>query len=440
MIVFPNKVFVNSEEELKIKEAYKKFQTTINLVNDTEEELEFNELLNNLRSTIVTFEGVLNNPIVREIEKLLELLQKDGIGREFKEQLKKVGEIISEINDETELYEPINKNFIDFYNNHIKQDGISFLCDEIDRRTGGLQKGKLCTIVGGPGSMKTTYATNICYEAIKQGSNVCFLSLEETPIEIYSKLLSRVSVDLNMNLAAQDITQHKLSEQNEVKLKEEVYPYLEKLEGKFYLLGESDLGNYSQSTIESRLLEVDEMINKDNDAQNESNGMDLIVVDHLQMFKYVNSEVKDEMQIMNEYVSFFRKLSKKFGKTEREIAVILISQCNREGLAFASKNDGGYKMQHIAEASEIERASSYIISTYTDSQLQLSKLLKIGVLKLRGAALPMGTINVYAAGEYYLVGEVKKDDSREYKLEDISLVTTIDSDLSLDNLLGGYNL
>ena len=37
---------------------------------------------------------------------------------------------------------------------------------------------------------------------------------------------------------------------------------------------------------------------------------------------------------------------------------------------------------------------------------QASKLFKMGALKLRNAALPMDTVNVYADGEHYCVGEI----------------------------------
>lgn len=422
---------------------------------------------------------IIKFDLKNEVSKLIVILNKEGLKNEFYENLDnllitigeeidssnyKIGviknklqvlgeEILSEksidnlniikelIENELNKYELINDKFVDYYISQTGENGISFLCPDLDKRTGGIHAGKICTIVGGPGSMKTTYVTNICYEAIKQGKNVCFLSLEETPLDIYSKLLSRVSLDLKKNLSVQNITQHKLSDAEQQILIEEVYPHLESLKGTFYLLGENDLGDFSQLTIEKKMKVIDELIKSKsiNKENGDNHGIDILVVDHLQMFKYVDSKKKDEFQLMNSYVSFFRRQSKNFLSQDREIAVILLSQSNREGIAFAQKNDGMYSIIHIAEASEIERASSYIISTYTDAGLQMSKQIKIGVIKLRGAPLPMSTINTYADGEFYNVGEVPIQEIQSY---DIDYVTkepeqALDFKASLDKMLIG---
>ena len=76
-------------------------------------------------------------------------------------------------------------------------------------------------------------------------------------------------------------------------------------------------------------------------------------------------------------------------------------------------------MQHIAEASELERSSTYIISVFTDATTQISKLLKMGAVKLRNAALPMDTINVFADGEYYHVGISPTPTQKEYSVSDV---------------------
>lgn len=169
---------------------------------------------------------------------------------------------------------------------------------------------------------------------------------------------------------------------------------------------------------------------------NEEHGIDLLVVDHIQLLKYAENE-KDEYQLINTYVSFFRRLALSFLNKNKEISVILLSQANREGLAYAQKHDGAFFMQHVAEASELERASTYMISTYTDATLQMSKILKIGVLKLRGAALPMGTINIFADGEYYQVGDALTKEQQKYNIGDIMTSPEINGLPNLDEILNG---
>ena len=335
-------------------------------------------------------------------------------------------------------YVPVSDTYKEVYNQQAEFNGISFLVPELNRLTGGMAKGTVCTILGGPASMKTTTAVNICYNAAKEGRNIAYLSLEETPFQLFNKLMSRVSVDVGKPLTAQEINQQKLEDKDKKVLMDEVVPYFENMKGNFYIVGEQDLGNYNLSTFESKLKEVDLRAKQDSKRKNneEDHGIDIVVVDHIQLLKFAES-YKDEFSVINMYVSFFRQQSLSFLHQDRQITVILLSQANREGYAYAQKHDGAYRMQHVAEANELERASSYIISVYTDQMNQISKLLKVGTLKLRGAALPLDTVNVFADGQFYQVGETDIPEQTEYSASDLG-ITTDDTPVadSLDDMLG----
>lgn len=338
-------------------------------------------------------------------------------------------------------YTPVTKSYLDMLDSHIEFDGIPFLCPELDKRTGGIAKGTICTVLGASGSMKTTTVVNICYNAVKLGKNVAYLSLEESPFQLMNKLMSRVSFDLGKQLPVKAITQDQLTDQEKKTLKEEVYPHFMNLKGNFYIIGEEDLGDYNLSTLEAKLKEVDELAKKDSNEKNPEDtdhGIDIVVVDHIQLLKFADA-YKDEFSVINTYVSFFRQQSLSFLHQKRQTSVILLSQANREGIDYAAKHNGAYKMQHVAEANEIERSSSYIISVYTDAMSQVSKLIKMGAVKLRGAPLPMDTVNVYADGEYYMVGETSTPEQREYSAEEIGISTEQQDSYSKlnDELLAG---
>lgn len=320
-------------------------------------------------------------------------------------------------------YQSISDVYEDLYTKQVAVNGISFLCPELDKRTGGMAPGTICTVVGGSGSMKTTTVVNICYNAIKEGRNVAYLSLEEPPIQLFNKLMSRVSVDVGKPLPSKTICENNLDEKDQEILLKDVLPYFRKLPGNFYILGEQDLGNYNLSTFESKLKEVDLRAREDsvkNNPDDTDHGIDIVVVDHIQLLKYSDA-VRDEFSVTNMYVSFFRQQSLSFLHQKKEITVILLSQANRAGIDYAQKHNGNYKMQHIAEANELERSSTYIISVFTDATTQISKLLKMGAVKLRNAALPMDTINVFADGEYYHVGTSTQSEQVEYSTADLGL-------------------
>lgn len=357
--------------------------------------------------------------IENAITELLEIVETKGVGKEYLEKLEYISSIMSA---KYEPYIPISKNFSQLYKEQKKTKGVSFLCPELNKRTGGIVNGTLSVIMGCSGSMKTTYSVNLCYNAIKNGKNVLYLSLEETPFQLYSKLLSRVSMDVNpqKGLQHKDIIQHNLSEMDEEYMFEKVSPYLEELKGNFLIAGESELANYDFMILESKIKEIDQVMKQMSKEKNgeENHGIDILVVDHIQLLKYADSS-KDPISLINTYVSFFRKQSLNFLHQKREVIVILLAQANREGIAYSKKHDGSYLIQHIDGASEIERSASYVISVYSDAECQVSKMLKVGALKLRGAQLPLDTISIPAEGTYYKVESIEDENQQDYDMADI---------------------
>ena len=364
-----------------------------NLVNDSTHYSR--DIFVNQIKTLLSLSGT--GSINEEVNKLFDIVARYGTGDSFYRQLIR---LLSFADNKDGIYKSVVDTFNVDYENYNLGKGISFLCPTIDKLTGGISEGELCTILGASGSMKTTYSSNIAFNAIKEGKNVLYLSLEEQPLQLYCKWLSRAAVDLGKKLPAQDIIQHKLEEKDKDILFNEVIPYFKNLEGNLYIVGEGDLWNYSLQTLEDKFREVDAL------AQEQSgHGIDLLVVDHIQLIKFA-VESMDPTNVINMYVSFFRQQCLSWLHEKRSIAVILLSQANRDGSNYASKHNGAYLATHVAEASEIIRASSYIISVYTDPCMQIVKMLSVGAVKLRGSQLPMSTINIFADGEVYQVGDI----------------------------------
>lgn len=356
---------------------------------------------------LLTLSGTGN--ISEEVDKLINIVDQDGTGDAFYRQLIRM---LSLIDNNDKSYESVVDVFEDIYANSDPKEGISFLCSFIDELTGGISEGELCTILGASGSMKTTYSSNIAYNAVKQGKNVIYLSLEEQPIQLYSKWLSRASIDAGRPLPVKEIIQHNLEEKDRTYLLNEVTKYFKSLDGNLYIIGEQDLWDYSLQSLEEKFREVDKLA-----REQSGHGIDLLVVDHIQLIKFAVTSM-DPTNVINMYVSFFRQQCLSWLHEKRSIAIILLSQANREGLVYAQHHDGLYLAQHVAEASEIIRASSHIISVYTDPVLQLSSLLKVGCVKLRGAQLPEYTINIYADGASYRVGDLVPK-MKDYSLSDL---------------------
>ena len=374
----------------------------------------------------------------RSVSSSLSLIADDirtqGLTPELVEKIYQCTSISSSSDNE---FVNIADTFKDIYDKKSEVKGLSFLCPALDKLTGGIQKGTLCTILGGPGSMKTTYSMNIAYEAARNSKNTVYLSLEESSFALYSKLLSRASVDVGKQLQAQDIVQNKLEEQDKKILYDSVEPYLTGLPGKIYIVDEQSLPNYNLTTFESLFKEIDKLAIKET-----GHGIDLVVVDHIQLLKFAASGYS-EYSAINMYVSFFRQQCLSWLHENREVSIILLSQANREGIAYAQKHHGQYLMQHVAEASEVERASSYIISVYTDGMAQITKLLTLSAIKLRGSQLPLDVINIFADGSFYQVGDTSIPEQSEYSASDVfndtssNNIDVEDNDAEMEDYLEG---
>ena len=297
-----------------------------------------------------------------------------------------------------EEYVPITETFSELYKKQQKLEGISFLCPELDDLTGGITPGQVCTILGAPGSMKTTYSSNIAYNALKQGKNVLYVSLEEPAMQLYSKWLSRCSLDAKCPIPQKDIVQQNLDDKQWDMLDKTVIPLFNSYPGKFFILEEQNLPDYNITTLEAKFKEVDKYA-----KEHTGHGIDLLVVDHIQLLKFA-IDGSEPNTVINRYVSFFRQMSLSWLHEKRPISVILLSQANREGYAYAQKNNGEYLSQHVAEASEIERASAYIVSVYLDPMLQITNQLTLYAVKLRGSQRPSSVIPVFEDGAVYQVG------------------------------------
>lgn len=326
-----------------------------------------------------------------------------------------------------ENYTPITDNFMDLYEKQQKLVGISFLCPELDSLTGGITPGQICTILGAPGSMKTTYSSNIAYNALKDGKNVLYLSLEEPAMQLYSKWLSRCSLDAKCPIPQKDIVQRNLDDKQKEALAGTVINKFNSYPGRLFVVEEQDLPDYAITTFESKFKEVDKLA-----KERTGHGIDLLVVDHIQLLKFA-IDGSDTNTVINRYVSFFRQMSLSWLHEKRPIAVILLSQANREGYAYAQKNNGEYQSQHVAEASEVERASSYIISVYLDPMLQITNQLTLFAVKLRGSERPPSVIPIFEDGSMYQVGSVNSyPDASSSDEVDVSQIKLSD----IDSMLG----
>ena len=200
-------------------------------------------------------------------------------------------------------------------------------------------------------------------------------------------------------------------------IKTDILPDLDNMSGKFYILDERDIEAYNYFAFDNKLQEIENLCFKET-----GKGLDLIIVDHIQMLAFTNQDNKQmENTVINRWCNYFRSQCLDFLKSKRQVHVILVSQINRQGYLKALRNHGMYDMTALKEANEIETCASVIIGVFSDTSLIASNQTMIGILKNRDGSRFGDAIQVPANYPYQLIGGVGFNENLE--LNDFSFNT-----------------
>lgn len=274
-----------------------------------------------------------------------------------------------EVEDE-DLFENIKRN---------SEEGVYRLyVNEIDMLTQGITKGYITTIAAYTGGFKTAWAVNIALHNAFEKLHTVYISLEVPKEEICARLTSAYSriqespIGSANAIPYQSILHYKhLSETQKSYLKQMQQAYNKNLKPYITIC---DVNEVSKTDLEEEAFR--QMLYKIDDRR----PIDILIIDHIGLTKnytgYAKNgvRVKDEYERINKYVAFFRDMSNSF-RTEhgvrRKLSIILLAQINRRGFDGAMKNaeEGGkervrYSLTAIAEANEIERSSSFVLTIF----------------------------------------------------------------------------
>lgn len=214
-----------------------------------------------------------------------------------------------------------------------EKSNISTCVRVLDENLGGLQKGKLTSILGWTGSFKTTMALNISYAAQLQGMNTLYLSLEVSKFDVLSNLYSRHSNQkkFEVQIPHLDLKKRSLNKEELDYLKDKIIPDYNELTGKIYIVDETDIGSYSQYALEQKFTEINNLA-----IQQTGHGIDICVVDHINLLKFGDTGL-GVTDTVNKYTTFFRQQAINWCKTKEQVAMIVIAQSNREGRRICKK-------------------------------------------------------------------------------------------------------
>ena len=278
--------------------------------------------------------------------------------------------------------------------------GCKVFIDPIDKEVQGVAYGKVCTIMGYAGQMKTTLALSIMYGNVKEfGYNFAYIVLEGQKREYYLTLLARHSYSIRPDspLITKNIKKGVLSPEDEEFFYEVEKDYLA-LPGKIHILDAYDIseGNtISERSIKRALNSINEPL------------LDAVVVDYIQLFReYRMDNTRDPLESMNSAVEMFTQLSIHYNKPQGLI-LFLLSQANRTGWLKAARRGGKYDLTALSEVNALERASSYVIANFLDDALAASGELSLQLLKHRDGQKIEEPFTTYTNPAYAFIGDIE---------------------------------
>jgi replicative DNA helicase len=266
--------------------------------------------------------------------------------------------------------------------------------------------------------MKTTMATNWCYNLVtRYRSNVFYASLEMKYEHIRRLIYVIHTANARFRLMGYPPLDYRKVRDGELTAEEEAI-YQAVIKDFATNPDYCDFDTWapdSDITIENMRIEA-EMLH-----QRKEIGM--LVVDHGGLAEARKSKKNKDYGVeLNSVIRDAKKMALQFNHGEG-IPVLLLFQINREGKEYADKNNGEYKMRALAQANEAERSADVITTTYLNAECREHNVTKICCLKNRDnplfdpfeAAVDFTTRRIFNANPYAGADGrgISVDDNRE---------------------------
>jgi len=215
--------------------------------------------------------------------------------------------------------------------------GISTGFNKLDDKTSGLQKGDLVVVAGRPSMGKTSFCMNLAeYAAIELGKTVAVFSMEMPGEQLSTRLISSLGRVNSTRLRTGQLTDDDWPRiTNAVSLLSKAQIHV------------NDAAGLSPIELRSQARRL----------AREQNGLDMIVIDYLQLMQSSESNENRATEISN-ITRSLKMLAK-----ELEVPVVILSQLNR---SLEQRPDKRPVMSDLRESGAIEQDADVIFFIYRD--------------------------------------------------------------------------
>lgn len=258
--------------------------------------------------------------------------------------------------------------------------GLTTGYDDLDRMTSGLQKSDLILLAARPSMGKTALALNISMNAVKTGASVALFSLEMSKEQYVQRILSMESM-----VDSSKLRMGNLDDDDWTRL----------------ISTMSTISNYKVYIDDTAAISVFEIMSKCRRLKME-NGLDLIVVDYLQLMSDGSNTSNRQQEISN--ISRGLKVLAR----EMDCPVLALSQLSR---APELRQDHRPIMSDLRESGAIEQDADIVLMLYRDDYYYKEESEKKGITDVIIAKQrngPVGTVELAWIGQYTKFGNIQK--------------------------------
>ena len=249
----------------------------------------------------------------------------------------RLGKDIKKLN---ELLPDMQEYFINLSKNKGELTGIRTGYYDFDKKTNGLQNKQVIIIAGRPGCGKSAFALNVALNAaIHEHKTVAFFSLEMGSEEIIKRMFGCVG----------DIDGEVLKTGN-----------FKSFDWKKMNEATSKLSNAKFFIDDTAGISVSEIRRKCRKLKNSDDGLDLIVIDYLQLLTSSNKYAGQRVQEVSEISRDIKKLA-----MELNVPVIALAQLSRS-VEQRKGEDSKPKLSDLRESGSIEQDADIVLFLHSD--------------------------------------------------------------------------
>lgn len=250
---------------------------------------------------------------------------------------------------------------------------------DLDELLGGLQPENLVVIAARPSMGKSTLALNIATNVASRGKTVAIFSLEMSKLEIVQRVISsvgRLDSKLLRNGALDERGWEKMTNAATKMFKAPLY------------IDDSSVVNVTDIRAKCRRLE-------------RSSGLDLVVVDYLQLMQGSNRE--NRQQEIAEISRSLKNLA-----SELKVPIIAVSQLNR---LAEQREDKRPRLSDLRESGALEQDADIVMFIFRDeyyrSDSEAKGVAEVNVAKHRGGKTE--TVKLTFLPDYTLFADLGRD-------------------------------